>query len=43
MWYLIPLIDFLAIGLISYQSGKELKKDIKRKDKLTKKYKIQTK
>ncbi len=37
MWYLIPLIDFLAIGLISYQSGKELKEDIE-KYKLTKKW-----
>jgi hypothetical protein len=29
MWLpLIPIIVFLAIGLISHQSGKELKKDI---------------
>jgi hypothetical protein len=27
-WLSIPIINFLAIGLISYQSGKELKEDI---------------
>ncbi|MBA7539141.1 hypothetical protein ES705_31420 [subsurface metagenome] len=37
MWYLIPLIDFLAMGIISHQSGKELKEDIE-KYKLTKKW-----
>jgi len=33
MWWLIsiPIINFLAIGLISYQSGKELKEDIAEK------------
>ncbi|MBA7514239.1 hypothetical protein ES705_06264 [subsurface metagenome] len=30
-WLLIPIIVFLAIGLISYQSGKELKEDIAKK------------
>ncbi|MBA7517495.1 hypothetical protein ES705_09549 [subsurface metagenome] len=42
-WCLIPILILSAMALISYQSGKELKEDIKRKDKLTKKYKIQTK
>jgi hypothetical protein len=27
-WLLIPIINFLAIGLISYKSGKELREDI---------------
>ena len=27
----IPIIVFLAMGLISYQSGKELKEDIAKK------------
>ncbi|MBA7567946.1 hypothetical protein ES708_09665 [subsurface metagenome] len=32
MWWLIsiPIINFIAIGLMSYQSGKELKEDIKK-------------
>ncbi|MBA7530239.1 hypothetical protein ES705_22442 [subsurface metagenome] len=30
-WLLIPIINFLAIGLMSYQSGKELKEDIAKK------------
>ncbi|MBA7570190.1 hypothetical protein ES708_11938 [subsurface metagenome] len=29
-WILIPIINFLAIGLISYQSGRELKEEIKK-------------
>jgi heme/copper-type cytochrome/quinol oxidase subunit 2 len=34
-WYLIPILIFSAVALISYRSGKELKEDI-RKDELTK-------
>ena len=33
-WCLVPILIFLAMTLISYKSGKELKEDI-RKDKLT--------
>jgi len=33
-WYSIPIVIFGLIALISYQSGKELKEDIK-KYKLT--------
>ena len=36
-WYLMPVLIFAVVALISYQSGKELKEDI-RKDKLTKKW-----
>ncbi len=35
-WWLIPILILLVIALISYQSGKELKDDI-RKYKSTKK------
>ncbi len=34
MWWClisIPIVVFLAMGLISYQSGKELKEDIEKK------------
>jgi len=29
-WYLIPILWFLVMALISYRSGKELKGDIRR-------------
>ncbi len=31
-WYLIPILILLVIALISYQSGKELKEDIRKYD-----------
>jgi heme/copper-type cytochrome/quinol oxidase subunit 2 len=34
-WYLIPILIFSVVALMSYRSGKELKEDI-RKYKLTK-------
>jgi len=36
-WYLMPVLIFAVVALISYRSGKELKEDI-RKYKLTKKW-----